>query len=155
MLKSITSVAALGMFLFSTACSEPKNRNDGELDMSGVTKINYVEFPVTDITASKTFYTEAFGWTYTDYGPTYASFDNAGIDGGFDAESGKKPSTDGALVVMYAKDLEACLERVKKAGGEVTKPIFDFPGGRRFQFLDPNGNELAVWSDPIVRDPVE
>ena len=118
--------------------------------MSDVTKINYVEFPVSDMAATKKFYAEAFGWTYTDYGPTYASFNNAGIDGGFDAESGKKPSAKGALVVLYAPDIEACLERVTNAGGYIAKPIFDFPGGRRFHFIDPNGNELAVWSEPAA-----
>jgi hypothetical protein len=135
------------LFLFAlTAC---QNNQTKEVDMSDVTKINYVEFPVADMAATKKFYTDAFGWTYTDYGPTYASFNNAGIDGGFDAESGKKPSAKGALVVMYAPDIEACLARVTKAGGKIVKPIFDFPGGRRFHFLDPNGNELAVWSDPV------
>ncbi|NNC36321.1 MAG: VOC family protein [Hyphomonadaceae bacterium] len=115
--------------------------------MSDVTKINYVEFPVSDMAATKKFYTEAFGWEYVDYGPTYSSFSNAGIDGGFDAESGKKPVAEGALVVMYAPDIDACLDRVTNAGGTIVKPIFDFPGGRRFHFLDPNGNELAVWSE--------
>jgi len=115
--------------------------------MSEVTKINYIEFPVTDMAASKKFYSDAFGWEYVDYGPTYSSFTNAGIDGGFDAASFAKPSRNGALVVMYAKDIEACLERVTDAGGKIVKPIFDFPGGRRFHFLDPNVNELAVWSE--------
>jgi predicted enzyme related to lactoylglutathione lyase len=125
-----------------------QNNKPEEVEMSDVIKINYLEFPVADMEATKKFYTEAFGWTYTDYGPTYASFNNAGIDGGFDAESGKKPSAMGALVVMYAPNIEACLERVTNAGGKIVKPIFDFPGGRRFHFLDPNGNELAVWSEP-------
>lgn len=134
--------------LFSSVLIACQNNQTEEVQMSDVTKINYIEFAVTDMAATKKFYTDAFGWTYTDYGPTYASFDNAGIDGGFDAESGKKPSALGALVVMYAPDIEACLARVTEAGGVIVKPIFDFPGGRRFHFLDPNGNELAVWSDP-------
>lgn len=124
-----------------------KAEDTGKVEMSDVTKINYIEFPVSDMESSKKFYTEAFGWTYTDYGPTYASFNNAGIDGGFDAESGKPPSANGALVVLHAPDIEACLERVTNAGGTIVKPIFDFPGGRRFHFNDPNGNELGVWSE--------
>lgn len=108
--------------------------------------LNYIELPVIDMAASKTFYTVAFGWTYMDYGPTYAAFTNTGLDGGFDAASDRKPSKDGALVVIYATDLEASLESVKTAGGEISVPIFSFPGGRRFQFVDPSGNELAVAS---------
>lgn len=117
--------------------------------MTIVTPINYIELPVTDMAASKAFYTKAFGWAYTDYGPTYASFDNAGIDGGLDAASDRKPSKDGALVVLFEKDIEACQTRVEKAGGTVTVPIFEFPGGKRFHFSDPDGNDLAVWSDDI------
>jgi predicted enzyme related to lactoylglutathione lyase len=138
-------VLGIGLLTFMNT----QNPEDGGPAMSDVTKINYIEFPVTDMTASKAFYTEAFGWTYVDYGPDYASFDNAGIDGGFDGSKDRKPSNTGALVVLYEKDIEACLDRVEKAGGQITVPIFSFPGGRRFHFLDPNGNELAVWSDPV------
>jgi len=118
--------------------------------MTEATKINYIEFPVSDMAASKAFYTKAFGWTYVDYGPEYASFENAGIDGGFDVSSERTPNRNGVLVVLVSDDLEASLEKVKSAGAEITKGIFSFPGGRRFQFLDPSGNELAVWS--IVED---
>lgn len=114
-----------------------------------VTPINYVELPVLDMAAAKAFYTEAFGWAYEDYGPTYAAFTNAGIDGGFDGSKEKAPSRNGALVVLFEKDLEACQARVETAGGVIVKPIFEFPGGKRFQFTDPCGNELAVWSDNI------
>ena len=116
--------------------------------MTDTIKINYIELPVTDIAESKAFYTAAFGWSYIDYGPTYAAFEGAGIDGGLDAASDRKPAKDGALVVLYAEDLEAAVTAVKSAGGEITVPIFPFPGGRRFHFSDPNGNELAVWSKP-------
>ena len=116
--------------------------------MNTAIKINYIELPVTDMAASKAFYTKAFGWTYVDYGPTYAAFQGAGIDGGLDGDSDRKPSKDGALVVLYAKDLEAAQKSVEAANGAISVPIFSFPGGRRFQFVDPNGNELAVWSDP-------
>ena len=111
-------------------------------------KINYIELPVTDIEASKAFYASAFGWSFVDYGPAYAAFQGAGIDGGLNADSPRKPSTDGALIVLYARDLEAALGAVKAAGGAITRAVFSFPGGRRFHFTDPGGNELAVWSDP-------
>ena len=114
--------------------------------MTNTTKINYIELPVTDLAASKGFFAKAFGWSYVDYGPSYASFEGAGIDGGLDADSDRKPSKNGALVVLYAKDLEAALTSVEQAGGIITVPIFPFPGGRRFHFTDPSGNELAVWT---------
>ncbi len=95
----------------------------------------------------KAFYTAVFGWSYVDYGPKYAAITGAGVDGGFDADAGaRKPSNQGALVVLYSEDLEATEEAVINAGGEITIPIFDFPGGRRFHFSDPSGNELAVWT---------
>ncbi len=106
-------------------------------------KIDYVEMPGGDLGAVKRFYGAAFGWSFTDYGPEYAGFDE-GLDGGFwaDAAAGAKP-----LVILFAADLEAMEARVRAAGGEVVKPIFSFPGGRRFHFTDPAGNELAVWSE--------
>ena len=113
--------------------------------MTDTIKINYIELPVTDLAASKAFYTAAFGWTYVDYGPSYAAFQGAGIDGGMDAASDRTPSKSGALVVLLAKDIDAAQAKVEKAGGTITVPIFSFPGGRRFHFSDPSGNELAVW----------
>ncbi len=107
--------------------------------------INYIELPVTDMTRSKVFYNAAFGWNYEDYGPDYAAILDAGVDGGLDAQSNRKPSADGALVVLYHANVELALDNVQLAGGEITQPIFSFPGGRRFHFTDPNGNELAVW----------
>ncbi|MBX7249256.1 MAG: VOC family protein [Caulobacteraceae bacterium] len=106
-------------------------------------KIDYLELPGTGLQAVKTFYAKAFGWTFTDYGPEYAGF-NEGLDGGFhdDPTAVTKP-----LPVLFAADLEAMQARVMAAGGEVVAPIFSFPGGRRFHFRDPAGNELAVWSD--------
>jgi len=108
-------------------------------------KIDYVEMPGGELAGTKAFYAAAFGWSFVDYGPSYAAFDQ-GLDGGFDADAevaGKPP-----LVVLYAHDIEAMLARVEAAGGVVVKPIFSFPGGRRFHFRDPAGNELAVWSEP-------
>ncbi|MGI8841538.1 MAG: VOC family protein [Caulobacteraceae bacterium] len=105
-------------------------------------KIDYVEFPGTDLPATKAFYGAAFGWAFTDYGPDYAAFEGQGTDGGFSAEGAPaKP-----LVVLYAHDLEAMEAKVRGAGGTIARPIFPFPGGRRFHFRDPSGNELAVWS---------
>lgn len=108
-------------------------------------KISYVEFSAPDLEAVKKFYQEAFGWSFTDYGPDYAAFTDGNLDGGF--ERGVARSTDGPLVILYSSALEETLEAVTRAGGTVTKPVFDFPGGRRFHFRDPAGNELAVWSD--------
>ena len=105
-----------------------------------------VSIDVSSLKQAETFYTEAFGWDYIDYGPSYAAFKNAGIDGGFDADTSRKPSKHGALVVLLEADLEGCLARVEAAGGKITIPIFAFPGGQRFHFEDPNGNDLAVWS---------
>jgi len=105
-------------------------------------KIDYVEFPAKDLAATKRFFTEAFGWTFTDYGPTYAAFEDQGRDGGFNAED----DLGAPLIVLYARDLEAMQARVEAAGGEVVRAIFSFPGGRRFHFRDPSGNILAVWT---------
>jgi len=108
-------------------------------------RIDYVEMASTDIAATKRFYGEAFGWRFTDYGPDYTSFDDGRLTGGFyEAESVRAGTI---LVVIFAVDLEGAEERVRRAGGTVVKPIFEFPGGRRFHFVDPSGNELAVWSD--------
>ena len=108
-------------------------------------KIGYVEMPGTDLPATKGFYAEAFGWTFTDYGPTYAAFGDAGLDGGFQADPAQVPAAP--LVVVFAKDLEAIEAKVIAAGGVILKPIFSFPGGRRFHFRDPSGNELAVFTE--------
>ncbi len=109
-------------------------------------RINYIELPLVKAAETKTFYSQVFGWVFTDWGPDYVSFSGAGIDGGFNGEGDAKISAPGVLVVLYATDLDQTLERVVQAGGKIAKPIFEFPGGKRFHFLDPNGNELAVWS---------
>ncbi len=108
-------------------------------------RVDYIEFPATDIEATKAFYTGVFGWEFTDYGPSYTSFVDGRMNGGFDTSTAVQPN--GVLIVMYASDLEATEASVRKHGGKITKEIFTFPGGRRFQFADPNGNELAVWSE--------
>lgn len=115
--------------------------------MSDHHHFNYVELPTTDMAAMKAFYTTVFGWDYVDYGPSYAAITGAGMDGGFDADaSARKPSDQGALIVIYSDDLEASEKAVSSAMGVITVPIFTFPGGRRFHFKDPSGNELAVWT---------
>jgi len=116
--------------------------------MSNHNHINYIELPASELEASKGLFKEAFGWEFVDYGPDYCSFLNAGIDGGFYRSELKARSELGSvLVVLYSTDLEATAESVVAAGGAIIKPIFSFPGGRRFQFLDPSGNEFAVWSE--------
>ena len=115
--------------------------------MSDHHHFNYVELPTTDMAAMKAFYSAVFGWDYVDYGPKYAAITGAGMDGGFDAEAGTRgPSDQGALIVLYSDSPETTLESVKAAGGIITVPMFSFPGGRRFHFKDPSGNELAVWT---------
>lgn len=109
-------------------------------------KIDYIEFNVADIARSKAFYGEAFGWTFTDYGPHYCEFRDGRLSGGFTTLAPVR-ADGGPLVILFADDLEDALARVRKAGGAITRPIFDFPGGRRFQFADPDGYALAVWSD--------
>lgn len=107
--------------------------------------INYIELGVHDTAATKQFYGDAFGWTFQDYGPTYASFSNAALDGGFDADNTQ--AIGRPLVILYSAKLEDAQKRVEQAGGTIVKPIYSFPGGRRFHFTDPSGNELAIWSD--------
>ena len=108
-------------------------------------RIDYIEFPATDIAATRRFYQEVFGWKFEDYGPEYTSFMDGRLAGGF--WTAPKVQSGGVLVVLYAADLEATEARVRAAGGTIVKPTFPFPGGRRFHFSDPNGNELAVWSE--------
>ncbi|MCP4489402.1 MAG: VOC family protein [Gammaproteobacteria bacterium] len=117
--------------------------------MNNHEKLNYVEFPAKDLEATKSFFNDVFGWSFVDYGPEYTSFSNQGLDGGFyksDLVSSTKSGA--ALLVFYSNDLEATLNKVTQTGGSIVKPIFDFPGGQRFQFTEPSGNEFAVWSEP-------
>ena len=109
--------------------------------------INYLELPATDLNAIRTFYGKVFGWEFTDWGSEYISFSGAGIDGGFRADGEVSPQSPGPLVVLYSSNLESTEKEIVAAGGEICVPVFEFPGGRRFQFKDPNGNELAVWSE--------
>ena len=110
--------------------------------------INYIEIPTKDINASKAFFNQVFGWEFVDYGPDYSSFAAKGVDGGFfSAEYSATTATGSPLIVLYSKELEATQKAVETAQGNIIKPIFSFPGGRRFHFTDPAGNEYAVWSE--------
>ena len=108
-------------------------------------RIDYVEFPATNLADIKKFYSDVFGWVFTDYGPGYTSFNDGRLAGGFRKES--QVSAGGPLVVLYATSLEGIEVKVRDHGGQIVKQIFEFPGGRRFHFTDPSGNELAVWSE--------
>ncbi|RKH39878.1 VOC family protein [Corallococcus sicarius] len=109
-------------------------------------RIDYIELPAKDIAEAKRFYGAVFGWRFEDYGPAYTSFMDGRLNGGFDVEL--PVAKGGPLIVLYSKDLEATHAKVLEAGGRITKDTFSFPGGKRFQFADPTGNELAVWTEP-------
>jgi predicted enzyme related to lactoylglutathione lyase len=117
--------------------SHPTNHN----------RIDYIEIPVTSCAKAKAFYGSVFGWTFVDYGPSYVAFNDGRLDGGFREEATVRPGF-GPLVVIFSDAIEGTRAAVREAGGRITKDIFDFPGGRRFHFSDPSGNELAVWASP-------
>ena len=107
--------------------------------------INYLEIPSTNLQLTKEFFSKVFNWTFTDYGPTYTAFSNSGLMGGF--EKTENEIVNGALVVLYHSDLNLVKSKIMESKGVITKDIFSFPGGCRFHFKDPDGNELAVWSE--------
>lgn len=104
-------------------------------------RLNYVELPVKDVAAAKSFYESVFGWSLTQFGPTYAATVTGDTDVGLQGD--ETEATEAPLPVIEVDDLESALEAVTSAGGKIVRPIFAFPGGRRFQFLDPAGNEMA------------
>lgn len=109
--------------------------------------IDYIELAVSDLAATKAFYEAAFGWGFNDYGPEYAGIraaDGEGEVGGLNATA--TPVRGGPLVLLYSDDLDATVTAVQQAGGSVTEGPYEFPGGRRFHFTDPSGNELGVWA---------
>ncbi len=111
-------------------------------------KINYVEFASANIPETKRFFSQVFGWTFEDYGPDYTAFAGEGLDGGFfTADKAASTENGSALIIFYSEDLPSTLAKVKHAGGNIVRDIFSFPGGRRFHFTEPAGNEFAVWSD--------
>jgi len=113
-------------------------------------RIDYIEMPALDFDATKAFYTVVFGWSFTDFGPDYMSFDDGRLTGGF--FRAEKVHSGGPLPIIYGTNLEELYDAVRAAGGPIVRETISFPGGRRFQFNDPSGNELAVWSD---NEPVE
>ncbi len=116
--------------------------------MSAANQIDYIEFQAANLDATRKFFEQLFGWTFTDYGPDYTSFHDGRLAGGF-ARASKRSTLDsgGVLVVFYRPDLEAVRQRVLDLEGQITKDIFSFPGGRRFHFTEPSGNECAIWSE--------
>jgi len=116
--------------------------------MTGHNKINYIEIPAINIAATKVFFSEVFGWSFVDYGADYASFSDRGVNGGFfKSELVVNINNGSPLIILYSNSLEQAQEKIEEAAGKIIKPIFSFPGGRRFHFSDPNGNEFAVWSE--------
>ena len=130
----LTTVLSLAATLSAAAAPSP----------SKPPPMDYVEFVVRDIAKTKTFYGAVFGWTFTDCGPGYTSFVDNGLGGGFTTEG--TPKAGGPLMVFHVDDLEAALARARAAGAQIVKPIFSFPGGRRFQFKDPDGYDIAAWT---------
>ena len=111
-------------------------------------KINYVEFPAKDIEKAKSFFSDVFGWSFVDYGPEYSAFADQGLDGGFfKSDSCATTKNGSALIVFYSDAIEQTQAKIEESDGLIIRPIFEFPGGRRFHFSDPNGNENAVWTD--------
>lgn len=118
------------------------------MTMENHERIHYIEFPASDLEATKSFFSEVFRWSFQDYGADYAAFSNAGLEGGFfTSDLQARTKTGSALIVLYSSHLEETRSKIVDAGGEIVKDIFSFPGGRRFHFIEPSGNELAVWSD--------
>lgn len=113
--------------------------------MSHEHKLHYLQFSTNDMAKTQAFYSQAFGWSFTDYGPSYAGFENE--TGGFELFSDEEHTpARSPLVVLFAPDLEAAEAKVRSSGGRIVQDIYAFPGGRRFHFRDPADNELAVWS---------
>jgi predicted enzyme related to lactoylglutathione lyase len=113
-----------------------------------VKMIDYVEIPSRNLSQTKVFFESLFGWRFTDYGPDYASFDDGRLTGGFYTSSEVSLVSRGsALIIFYSPELEQSRDRVRALGATITKDIFSFPGGRRFQFTEPGGSEFAIWSD--------
>jgi len=110
-------------------------------------KLNYLEFPAVAPEATKAFFAAVFGWRFVDYGPDYSAFDGAGIDGGIYRAPMAAPTSNGSmLLVFYSRDILATQAKIEQHGGRIIKPLFSFPGGCRFHFLEPSGNEFAIWS---------
>ena len=115
--------------------------------MSAHEKLHYVEFPASHFEATKKFFSAVFNWQFTDFGDDYTAFDNQGLEGGFyRADLASETSNGSALLVFYSEDLRSTLAKIEQHGGKIVKPVFSFPGGQRFHFCEPSGNEFAVWT---------
>lgn len=137
-------VAAAFVMLALAACNAaPPAKMEDQPVAHTNNHVDYVEFAAQDLSVVKAFYGQAFGWTFEDWGPDYVAFSGSGVEGGF--RGGETPIAGGALVILYADDLEVSERAVVAAGGIVTER-HDFPGGRRFHFRDPAGNVLGVWT---------
>lgn len=115
-------------------------------------RIDYVEIPVTDLPRARAFFEAMFGWEFQEWGDEYFSFNDGRLDGGFRKETELAAPGTGVLLVFYSDNLERDVERVQELGGSISQDIFPFPGGRRFHFIDPVGNEYAIWSTPVEQE---
>lgn len=141
-------VLVISLFVASISAQDLGKIKNGSTEMTKNNKINYIEIPAKNIEATKTFFSEVFGWSFVDYGPDYCSFSAQGVDGGFFKSELVVSTKNGSpLIVLYSNSLEVIQKKIEQSGGKTIKPIFSFPGGRRFHFSDPNGNEFAVWSE--------
>lgn len=112
-------------------------------------KLNYLEFPTRDLAVTKAFFENAFGWIFTDYGEEYTAFDNQGLEGGFfKSEKVSRSEAGATLAIFFSEDLAATQAKVERFGGKINQQIFDYPGGRRFHFIEPGGSEFSVWGLP-------
>jgi predicted enzyme related to lactoylglutathione lyase len=127
------------------AATEASRRDEVMNQAEQDRRVDYVEFLTTNIEETKRFYSEVFGWEFTDYGPEYTSFTDGRLGGGF--ALAPELAAGGPLVVLYATNLEEIEASIRESGGQIVRDPFEFPGGRRLHFTDPSGNELAVWSD--------
>ena len=138
----------LSLFVANTSAQNVNEIKDVNSAMTKNNKINYIEIPAKNIEATKIFFSDVFGWSFVDYGPDYCSFTAQGVDGGFfKSDLVVSTKTGSPLIVLYSHSLEKIQAEIEQAKGKIIKPIFSFPGGRRFHFSDPNGNEFAVWSE--------
>jgi uncharacterized protein len=146
-MQSVAPAMARERFNLATSTPEHLNRVKAK-NMTTPEKTNYIEFPAKDLEDTKSFFSTLFGWSFSDYGPEYTSFNGEGIRGGFYKSDLSSSTQNGsALLIFFSNQLENTQSTIEKAGGSIVKPVFAFPGGRRFHFADPNGNEYAVWSD--------
>jgi len=113
--------------------------------MNAEGRIDYIEIPVTDLEKTRAFFQDLYGWTFQEWGPDYFGFNDGRLEGGLRRAEEAAPAS-GVLLVFYSENLERDVERVRELGATISQNIFEFPGGRRFHFVDPAGTEFAIWS---------